>query len=184
MVTANHKDLELKQMILRLSQKMTTKFKAGRLTELPLDANPFADWSCHLFNAGRTQYIILMNTASFYSCLMPGKSVTSEASFLLLAKETLGGFVADDGKQFVFSKYIAPTFSDVQMAKPLNRSATGSMNEHIYGAKTLLADGMALNEIGYHLNITPMSALIGTDGKKYASPKEVFAILVDRMGEM
>jgi hypothetical protein len=169
------------KMIFRLSQKMTTKIKAGKLAEIPLDANPYADWSCHLFNAGRTQYIILMNSASFYSCLLPGKGITSEATLLSHAKETIGGFTADDGQQLVFSKYIAPAFSEVQFAKPLSRSATGSMNDHIHGAKTLLAHAMALNEIGYQLNKTPMSALVGPDGKKYANPKEVFASLADRM---
>jgi hypothetical protein len=33
---------------------------------MPLDENPYADWSCHLFTADRTQYIILSNTASLY----------------------------------------------------------------------------------------------------------------------
>ena len=56
--------LELGQMILRLSHKLNTKIKAGKLTEMPLDENPYVDWSSHLFAADRTQYIILMNTAS------------------------------------------------------------------------------------------------------------------------
>ena len=32
-------------MIFRLSQKLCTKIKAGKLSEIPLDDNPFADWS-------------------------------------------------------------------------------------------------------------------------------------------
>jgi hypothetical protein len=32
-------------MILRLSQKLNTKIKAGKLTEMPLDQNRYADWS-------------------------------------------------------------------------------------------------------------------------------------------
>ena len=46
-------------MIFRLTQKLGTKIKAGQRSESPLDENPYADWSCHLFTAGRTQYIIL-----------------------------------------------------------------------------------------------------------------------------
>jgi hypothetical protein len=60
-------------MILRLSQKLNTKIKAGKLSEMPLDENPYADWSCHLFTADHTQYIILSNTASLYSCVMYGR---------------------------------------------------------------------------------------------------------------
>lgn len=41
-------------MILRLSEKLTGKVKAGTLGALLLDENPFADWSAHLFVAGRS----------------------------------------------------------------------------------------------------------------------------------
>jgi len=51
-------------MIFRLSQKLNTKIKAGKLNAMPLDENPYADWSCHLFTANRTQYIIMSNTKS------------------------------------------------------------------------------------------------------------------------
>jgi hypothetical protein len=61
------------KMIFRVSQKLNTKIKAGKLDEMPLDENPYADWSAHLFMAGRVQYIILTNTASLYSCVMQGR---------------------------------------------------------------------------------------------------------------
>lgn len=48
-------------MIFRLSQKLNTRIKAGTLGALPLDDNPFADWSAHLFVAGRTQYTTAVN---------------------------------------------------------------------------------------------------------------------------
>jgi hypothetical protein len=57
------------KMIFRLSQKMIVKIKAGTLTASPLDDNPFADWSAHLFVVDRTQYIIPSNT-SLYSTVM------------------------------------------------------------------------------------------------------------------
>jgi hypothetical protein len=174
-------DLEREQMIFRLSQKISTKIKAGKLADSPLNANLYADWSCHLFNVARTQYILLMNTASFYSCLLPGKGITSAAAFVSQSKNGIGGFMADDGRQVIFSKYISPSFSEVQFAKPLNRSAIGSLNDHIQAAKILLAHGMAPNAIGLQLNETPFSALVGHEGKKYASPKSVFASLADRI---
>ena len=36
-------------MIFRLSQKLNTRIKAGILTAVPLDENPFADWSAGMF---------------------------------------------------------------------------------------------------------------------------------------
>jgi hypothetical protein len=166
-------------MILRLSHKLNTKIKAGRLTEMPLAENPYADWSCHLFTADRTQYIILTNTASLYSCLMYGRGITDDGIFIDRALETIREFTADDGQQFIYGKFIAPSAGTVSFAKALNRSVTGSMNDHIHAAKFMLADDMAPGEIGNRLNETPMSTLVGPDGRKYGYPREVFKRLID-----
>ena len=136
-------------MILRMSQKLNTKIKAGTLSEMPLDKNPYADWSCHLFTADRTQYIILTNTASLYSCVMHGQGIADDYTFISRALETIREFTADDGQQFIYRKFIAPSSGTVSFAKALNRSVTGSMNDHIHAAKFLLADDMAPSEIGY-----------------------------------
>jgi hypothetical protein len=37
---------------------------------------------CHLFTADRTQYIILMNSASLYSCVMYGRGITDDNTFI------------------------------------------------------------------------------------------------------
>ncbi|MEQ8788805.1 MAG: hypothetical protein RIC55_21010 [Pirellulaceae bacterium] len=169
-------------MILRLSQKLCTKIKAGKLTETPLDENPYADWSCHLFTAGRTQYILLANTASLYSCVMYGRGVTDDSIFIGRALDTIRDFTADDGQQFIYRKFVAPSTGTVSFAKALNRSVTGSLNDHIHGAKFMLADDVAPSEIGFQLNKTPMSALVGPDGGKYGYPRDVFKRLVETLG--
>lgn len=51
-------------MIFRLSRKLAAKLKEGSLPSLPLDENPYADWSAHLFTADRTQYIIIYPDSS------------------------------------------------------------------------------------------------------------------------
>lgn len=167
-------------MILRLSQKLNTKIKAGKLTEMPLDENPYADWSCHLFTADRTQYIILCNTASLYSCVLFGKGITDDSRFIGRALDTIREFTADDGHQFIYRKFIAPSSGTVSFAKALNRSDTGSMTDHIHAAKFMLDDDLAPSDIGYCLNEAPMSALDGPTGGRYGYPKEAFVNLVGR----
>ncbi|PHQ34794.1 DUF6933 domain-containing protein [Rhodopirellula bahusiensis] len=167
-------------MIFRLSQKLATKLKVGKLESLPADENPYADWSSHLFIFDRTQYIILMNTASLYACVMHGRGITDDSTFIARALDTIREFTADDGKQFIYRRFIAPSNGTLSFAKALNRSVTGSMNDHIHAAKFMLEDGMAPSDIGYRLNETPMSALNGPDGRKYGYPKDVFANLVDK----
>ena len=171
--------VELAGMILRLSQKLNTKIKVGKLTEKPLDENPFADWSCHLFTADRLQYILLTNTVSLYSCVIYGRGITDDSTFIDRALEAIREFTENDGQQFIYRKFIAPSSRTVSFAKALNRSVTGSMNDHVQAAKFMLADEMAPSEIGCRLNKTPMSALWGADGRTYGYPNEAFKRLLD-----
>ncbi len=67
-------------MIFRLSQKLASKLKEGSLPSLPLDENPYADWSAHLFTADRTQCIIISNTKSLYSAVLYGRGITDSSA--------------------------------------------------------------------------------------------------------
>ncbi len=58
--------------------------------------------------------------------------------------------------QVIHRNFIAPSSGMVSFAKALNRSITGSLNDHIHTAKFMLAHDMAPSEIGYRLNETPM----------------------------
>jgi len=165
-------------MILRLSQKLNTKLKAGKLTEMPLDENQYADWSCHLFTADRTQYIILSNTASLYSCVLYGKGITDDSRFIDRALSTIREFMEDDGQAFAYHKFIAPSSASVRFSKSLNRSVTGSMNDLVYHAQMgLIEDELSPFDVGFRLNEMPMSAL------KYADPREKFKLLAGDMIE-
>jgi hypothetical protein len=161
-------------MILRITQKLCAKIKAGTLGEMPLHKNPYADWSCRLFTVNHTQYIILSNTSSLYSCLMLGKGITDNRLFIERALGTIREFMEDDGQQFAYRKFVAPVRDTASLAKTLNRSVTGSMNDLVIGAKWFLADGMPLYEVSHRVNETPLSAL------GYANPKEAFQTLGNR----
>jgi hypothetical protein len=165
-------------MILRLSQKLNTKIKAGKLTVMPLDENPYADWSCYLFTADRTQYIILSNTKSLYSCVMYGRGISNDSVFIERAMSTLREFMEDDGQAFVYQKFIAPTSGTVSFAKALSRSVTGSMNELVESARIWLADGvMSPHEVGFHLNGILLSVLASETSHGYGKPNEAFKLL-------
>src|ERR1700722_18121798 len=107
-------------MIFRLSQKLNTKIKAGTLRALPLDENPLADWSAHLFVAGRTQYILLSNTKSLYSTVLPGKGVTDEKTFIERALSSIREFMDADGQEGDYERLVAPVSGSVRFAKALN----------------------------------------------------------------
>ncbi len=167
-------------MILRLSQKLNSKIDAGKLREMPLDENPYADWSCHLFTADRTNYIILSNTPSLYSCVMFGRAITDDSHFIERALSTIREFMEYDGQTLIYQQFIAPASATVSFAKALNRSVTGSMNDHIQACKIYLTEDMAPFDVGFRLNETPLSALTDADGKNYNNPRGVFVNLLDR----
>lgn len=161
-------------MILRLSQKLAKKIKVGKLTEMSLSANQFADWSGNVFNVGRTQHIILSNTKSLYSCLMLAQGVTNETVFIERALTTIREFLRYDEQSLDIQHITDDTTS---FAKALSRSVIGSTNDLIFGAKLLLADGIDCHEVARRLNETPLKALTDANGRKYANPREVFGRL-------
>lgn len=87
-------------MILRLSQKLCTKIKAGSPKAMPPHDNPFADWSAHLFVADRTQYVIVSNTRSLYSTVLYGNGITNDSQFIVRALGNIREFMEGDGQAY------------------------------------------------------------------------------------
>lgn len=161
-------------MILRLSAKLNEKIDAGPVKAMPLDDNPYADWSCNLFTADRTQYILLSNTPSLCSCVLYGQGITNDSHFIERALSTIREFLDDDGQSFVYQRFVAPASGTVSFAKALNRSVTGSMNDMIYHAKMwLIEHELPPSDVGHKLNEIPMAAL------EYADAREAFKKLAD-----
>lgn len=169
-------------MIFRLSRALNEKIGAGVLEAVPADDNPFADWSAHLFRFDRVQYIILCNTPSLYSCLTYGKGVGDSGALLRQGLVAIRDSLARDGHLPAYERWVAPSAENVRFAKALNRSVTGSMNDLVRLGKSYLAGGLSPGEAGHRLNEAPMSALVGADGRNYASPRAVFARIAGTAG--
>ena len=69
-------------MIFRISTKLGKKIHVTPDKMLPVDPNPFADWSANLFDVGRSQYVLITNTISLYSVVMPGRGLRNNRLFL------------------------------------------------------------------------------------------------------
>jgi hypothetical protein len=170
-------------MIFRLSQKLNAKIKAGPLVELPPDGNPFADWSAHLFAIGRTQYILVSNTKSLYSTVMPAKGINDDSTFIERVLENLREFLADDNQQFAFRQWIAPGSGTIQFAKALNRTITSSMNELILSATAWLEEGVSPYEVGFRLNTVLLSAIAPNKKAKFGVPREAFKMMIEAQAQ-
>lgn len=162
-------------MIFRLSQKLNDIIGARRLPALPLDDNPFADWSATLLTADRTQYILISNTKSLYSALLYGKGITDDGLFIDRALNCIREFMENDGQAFVYYRLIAPSSATVRFAKALNRSVTGSMNDLLRHAEYWLTDEEASPyDVSFRLNDVLLSALAPTESDAYGKPREAF----------
>ncbi len=95
-------------MIFRLVQKLNAKLEAGALATLPLDENPFADWSAHLFVAGRTQAILLSNTMSIYTMVLSGKGITNDSDLIERALSGIREFLEAQDQRVIYESFIAP----------------------------------------------------------------------------
>jgi hypothetical protein len=168
-------------MILRLSQALAKKLKEGTMPSSPLDENPYADWSAHLFTADRAQYIIVTNTKSLYSVVMFGKGITDGGLFIERATSTIREFMEDDGQSFIYQRFIAPASGSVRFGKALNRSVTGSINELVKFATAWLEEGdISPHEVGFKLNDVLLSA-IASKLESYGKPREAFKALADSL---
>ena len=162
-------------MIFRISHKLNAKIKAGPLPQQPLDENPFADWSAHLFVADRSQYILLSNTRSLYSTVMYARGITEDGRFIERALSSMREFMEDDGQAFVYHHFIAPASATVHFAKALDRTVTGCMNELIVQATALLVgDELSEFDVGFRLNEVLLSALSASEAEKYGTPRGAF----------
>jgi hypothetical protein len=170
-------------MIFRLSQKLNAKIKAGALATLPLDDNPFADWSAGLFLVGRSQYVLLSNTKSLYSTVLVGKDITNDSDFIERAISGIRELTEGDGQGAAFERFIAPASAEVRFAKALDRSVTGSMNDLIRHATAWLAEGnLSPHDVGVRVNDILLSALGRSKSETYGKPRDSFKALVASAG--
>lgn len=166
-------------MILRLSQKIGSRLKAGSVKPLPLDEAPVADWTSQLFFCDRLPYILVSNTAALYSTVLYAKGITNDSIFITRLTSALRDFMEADGLAFAYDRFIAPRTGSIRFASAYSRSVTGSMNELIACAKVLLADEETSPfDLGFRLNDFLLSALASDQSRDYGKPRDAFQALI------
>ena len=166
-------------MILRFSQKLGSRLKAGILKLLPLDEAPVADWTSHLFFFDRTPYILVSNTAALYSTVLYAKRITDDGVFISSFTSTLREFMESDGLAFAYERFIMPRTGTIRFASAHSRSVTGSMNELINYAKVILAnEDTSPFDLGFQLNDLLLSALASDQSPGYGKPRDAFRALI------
>lgn len=167
-------------MIFRLTAKLAKKIGLDPLPVLPCDKgkDSLLDWHAHLFTVQRTQYILVTNTVSLYSLVVPGRGITTDRQFVQSVRAGLQVFMAGQGHPLRMAKDLLPQNRETFFSRITDRRIMGSMNDHIFQSKIRLEEGPQTPfEVSFYLNETPMSYL------KYRSPKDVFQQLLLQEGE-
>ena len=169
-------------MHFRLTQKLAKKIKeTGTLPALEAHQNPLADWIANFFTADRTQYVIVCNTATMYTCLFYGAGVNNDDKFIKAALQAVRDAMEDEGLERVYLDKIVPATGNVCFGKSLNRSITGSVTEQINAAKFYQEDSTrAPYQVAEMLNGNLLSYL-GENKGDYGKPKEAFHALCQRV---
>ncbi|SHK16793.1 hypothetical protein SAMN02745216_03003 [Desulfatibacillum alkenivorans DSM 16219] len=158
-------------MIIRYSAKLAKKLKEIPNEPMPLDPNPFLDWSGHLFSAERTQFIIMVNTASLYSTVMYGRGITDFSEFMRYWPGFLRDTMKHDGLQMIYDRIVGPAMGKFTPSKALNKSVTASINNLVENAKVdLIYHELSPLDVAGKLN-----TIVRPTDKGLLRTKEIFA---------
>ncbi len=147
-------------MIFRLTQKLARKIKVTPTAALPPHDDPFLDWTAHLFMVSRWQCIILTNSASLYSVILPGKGTPNKAAFIENGVKALRENLAQEGILDLFKTRIAPATNSIRFSKTGDRSVLGSINDLTFHTRWHLIDeGLPLSLVNYRINRIPQTKL-------------------------
>ena len=154
-------------MIIRPTLKLAKKLHEPDLSAaLGPARDPLLDWHAALFVANRYQYMLVMNTFSLFSVVLPGSGIVDLGSFL---DEVLAGIrdtMAHSGL-FLYPSRIAPNTDRVSICKTLGPSPVGSLNDMVWHASGHLIEGdLSPLEASLRLNDMPCGPL------KYRTPLE------------
>ena len=126
-------------MILRFSQKLGARLKAGPLSPAPLDEAPVADWTSHIFFFDRAPYILVSNTAALYSVVLYAKGITNESMFITSFMTSLRDIMAADGLAAAYDRFITPHAGTIRLA--------GGFANHGEGARLVRGGDGRVSEV-------------------------------------
>jgi hypothetical protein len=88
--------------------------------------------------------------------IMPGKGVTDDVKLRQEMANAMREIMGDDGFGPQLEGFVLPFMGQASLAKALNRSVTGSMNDLVFQAKFYLSEGeLSPYDVSFRLNETP-----------------------------
>jgi hypothetical protein len=138
-------------IVIRPTAKLGKKIHENVRQSIGLQEDPLLDWHATLLTSGRTQYILFMNSWSFYTGISFGAGITDNSKFIKTFFSVVRDQMTDDGLLDAYGNRIAENAGAILCAKAAHRSATGVLTECALTAKLAL-DERAPNQVASLLN--------------------------------
>lgn len=127
-------------MIIRLSNDMQKKVGL-RLSEAAAPSSDFLqDWTLHLFLCRGRQFIIITNSISLFSTVLAGKGIQSGKTLVRELFPVLVQVHEAMGLGSASAKLKGVDANQVTFSKVGNRALTGSMNDIILYARSIMEE--------------------------------------------
>lgn len=144
-------------LVFRPTKMLASRLKLQDFEPSAKGSSPYLDWSAHTFVAARHRYLVVANSASLFSIVVPQAGVTSTGAFVSTVGSAMQRYLQECGRGAIFTRYIAPQLGDVVFARFTDRGVMGSMNDHVYTARGYyFPSGLSPFEVADRLNHTPM----------------------------
>ncbi|MBX3177152.1 MAG: hypothetical protein KF886_07325 [Candidatus Hydrogenedentes bacterium] len=159
-------------MIVRLTPELGKRIGVSPAEMHPLNANPFADWSCHVFPAARSPHIVALNTASLYAVLFSGQRINRKNTFESALFGHLRDQIIGDGFEFLYRRLIDIQGGEIQYSRPLNPVLRGTIADLAeLAAHYLETQRLAPRDVAERINTAPLAAI------GHAHPRDAFRAL-------
>lgn len=144
-------------LVFRPTKMLAARLKLQDFEPAANASSPYLDWNAHTFVALRYRYLIVANSGSLFSIVVPQVGVTSTDTFIRTVGSAMQEYLQKCGRGAIFTEHIAPHLGDVIFGRFTDRGVMGSVNNHVYTARNyLFPDGLSPIEVADQLNHTPM----------------------------
>lgn len=119
-------------MLFRVTRKLAKKLKLEPIAALPPADNPLLDWTANLFMVGRQQYIIVTNSTTLYTVLIPGRGNASGEAFAKNALTEIRAMLENDELSPLGKSLPADPSENLVFCRASDRHVLGSMNDFVF----------------------------------------------------
>ncbi len=142
-------------MIFRVTNKLAKRIHVNPAPLPEEEVSPYIDWASNSFIANRSHYIVLMNSRTLLSTVLPAKGITNTKKFAAEALRSIETILEYYSFDQVFKTQIEPASNNVMFTKVANPKLNGYMVDLVHHARDHICNGLSTLVTATRLNQIP-----------------------------